>query len=84
MTLTQTLITPLMRVYSGLKRFKGLKMLTITLHQKTDNDGWQSIKSLPIDSTQWGEIDRSWIDTLMQTGSMVITIGHTMYSIDKN
>ena len=72
------------RVYSGLKRFKGLKMLTITLHQKTDNDGWQSIKSLPIDSVQWGEIDRSWIDTLMQTGSMVITIGHTMYSIDKN
>ena len=72
-----------MRVYSGLKRFKGLKMLTITLHQKTDNDGWQSIKSLPIDSKQWGQIDRSWIDTLMQTGSMVITIGHTMYSIDK-
>lgn len=58
-------------------------MLTITLHQKTDNDGWKSIKSLPIDSTQWGEIDRSWIDTLMQTGSMVITIGQTMYSIDK-
>jgi len=73
----------LMRVCNGLKRFKGLKMLTITLHQKTDNDGWQSIKSLPIDSTQWGEIDRSWIDTLMQSGSMVITIGHTMYSIDK-
>ena len=71
------------RVYSGQIRFKGLKMLTITLHQKTDNDGWQSIKSLPIDSAQWGEIDRSWIDTLMQTGSMVITIGHTMYSIDK-
>jgi hypothetical protein len=70
-------------VYSGQTRFKGLKMLTITLHQKTDNDGWQSIKSLPIDSTQWGEIDRSWIDTLMQSGSMVITIGHTMYSIDK-
>ena len=59
-------------------------MLTITLHQKTDNNGWQSIKSLPIDSAQWGEIDRSWIDTLMQTGSMVITIGHTMYSVDKN
>ena len=80
----QVLIMLLMRVYSGLKRFKGLKMLTITLHQKTDNDGWQSIKSLPIDSKQWGQIDRSWIDTLMQTGSMVITIGHTMYSIDKN
>ena len=73
----------LMRVCNGLKRFKGLKMLTITLHQKTDNDGWQSIKSLPIDSKQWGQIDRSWIDTLMKTGSMVITIGHTMYSIDK-
>ena len=72
------------RVCNGLKKFKGLKMLTITLHQKTDNDGWQSIKSLPIDSVQWGQIDRSWIDTLMQTGSMVITIGHTMYSIDKN
>ena len=82
--LTQAPTMQLMRVYSGLKRFKGLKMLTITLHQKTDNDGWQSIKSLPIDSAQWGEIDRSWIDTLMQTGSMVITIGHTMYSIDKN
>ena len=81
--LTLTLITLQMRVYSGQTRFKGLKMLTITLHQKTDNDGWQSIKSLPIDSAQWGEIDRSWIDTLMQSGSMVITIGHTMYSIDK-
>ena len=81
--LTQVLIMLQKRVCSGLTRFKGLKMLTITLHQKTDNDGWQSIKSLPIDSSQWGEIDRSWIDTLMQTGSMVITIGHTMYSIDK-
>ena len=59
-------------------------MTIITLHQKTDNDGWQTIKSLPIDSAQWGKIDRSWIDTLMQSGSMVITIGHTMYSIDKN
>ena len=58
-------------------------MLTITLHQKTDNDGWKSIKSLPIDSSQWGQIDRSWIDTLIESGSMVITIGHTMYSIDK-
>ena len=82
LTLAPTMLQK--RVYSGPTRFKGLKMLTITLHQKTDNDGWQSIKSLPIDSTQWGEIDRSWIDTLMQTGSMVITIGHTMYSIDKN
>ena len=79
----QALIMLLMRVYSGLKRFKGLKMLTITLHQKTDNDGWKSIKSLPIDSKQWGEIDRSCIDTLIESGSMVITIGHTMYSIDK-
>jgi len=59
-------------------------MITISLHQKTDNHGWQTIKSLPIDSSQWGQIDRSWIDTLMQSGSMVITIGHTMYSIDKN
>ena len=82
--LTLTLITLLMRVYSGLKRFKGLNMITITLHQKTDNDGWKTIKSLPIDSAQWGKIDRSWIDTLMESGSMVITIGHTMYSIDKN
>jgi len=63
---------------------KGLKMLTITLHQKTDNDGWQTIKSLPIDSAQWCKIDRSWISTLIESGSMVITIGHTMYSIDKN
>jgi len=59
-------------------------MLTITLHQKTDNDGWQTIKSLSIDSVQWGQIDRSWISTLIESGSMVITIGHTMYSIDKN
>ena len=59
-------------------------MLTITLHQKTDNDGWQTIKSLPIDSVQWCKIDRSWISTLIESGSMVITIGHTMYSIDKN
>jgi hypothetical protein len=59
-------------------------MITITLHQKTDNDGWKTIKSLPIDSAQWCKIDRSWIDTLMESGSMVITIGHTMYSIDKN
>jgi hypothetical protein len=72
------------RVCNGLKRFKGLKMLTITLHQKTDNDGWQTIKSLPIDSAQWCKIDRSWISTLIESGSMVITIGHTMYSIDKN
>jgi hypothetical protein len=72
------------RVCNGLKRFKGLKMLTITLHQKTDNDGWQTIKSLPIDSVQWGKFDREWISTLMESGSMVITIGHTMYSIDKN
>jgi len=84
MMLTQTLITPLMRVYSGQTRFKGLNMITITLHQKTDNDGWQTIKSLPIDSAQWGKIDRSWISTLIESGSMVITIGHTMYSIDKN
>jgi hypothetical protein len=59
-------------------------MITISLHQKTDNHGWQTIKSLPIDSVQWGKFDRSWIDTLMKSGSMVITIGHTMYSIDKN
>jgi len=58
-------------------------MLTITLHQKTDSNGWQSIKTLPIDSIQWGKIDRDWISTLIESGSMVITIGHTMYSIDK-
>jgi hypothetical protein len=58
-------------------------MITITLHQKTDNDGWQSIKTLPIDSAQWDKIDRDWIGTLIESGSMVITIGHTMYSIDK-
>jgi hypothetical protein len=58
-------------------------MLKITLHQKTDNDGWQSIKTLPIDSVHWGKIDRDWISTLIESGSMVITIGHTMYSIDK-
>jgi hypothetical protein len=59
-------------------------MIIISLHQKTDNDGWQTIKSLPIDSPQWGKFDRDWISTLMESGSMVITIGHTMYSIDKN
>jgi hypothetical protein len=71
------------RVCNGQTRFKGLKMTIITLHQKTDNDGWKTIKSLPIDSAEWCKIDRSWIDTLVESGSMVITIGHTMYSIDK-
>jgi len=67
----------------GKQGLKGLKMLTISLHEKTDNDGWQTIKSLLIDSPQWGKFDMDWISTLIESGSMVITIGHTMYSIDK-
>jgi hypothetical protein len=58
-------------------------MQTITMHQKTQQDGWKPCKTLPIDSPLWDEHDRSWIQTLLEHGTMVITIGWTMYELNR-
>ena len=58
-------------------------MQTITMHQKTQSDGWKPCKTLPIDSPQWDDHDRSWIKTLYFSGSWYITIGYTMYQLNR-
>ena len=58
-------------------------MQTITMHQKTQSDGWKPVKTLPIDSPLWDDYDQSWIKTLIEHGTMVITIGWTMYQLNR-
>lgn len=56
---------------------------TITMHQKTQAEGWKPVKTLPIDSPLWDSHDQSWIKTLIDHGTMVITIGYTMYQLNR-
>jgi hypothetical protein len=58
-------------------------MKTITMHQKTQAEGWKEVKTLPIDSPLWDSHDQSWIKTLIDHGTMVITIGYTMYQLNR-
>ena len=58
-------------------------MYTITMHHKTQKDGWKPVKTLPIDSPLWDSHDQSWIKTLVDHGTMVITIGYTMYQLNR-
>lgn len=62
---------------------KGFTMYTITMHQKTQAEGWKPVKTLPIDSPLWDSHDQSWIKTLIDHGTMVITIGYTMYQLNR-
>lgn len=58
------------------------KTLYITLHQKTERDGWQAIKTLPSDSPEWAIEDQEWITELFHCATDCLTIGHTMYSLE--
>jgi hypothetical protein len=53
------------------------------MHHKTQADGWKPVKTLPIDSPLWDSHDQSWIKTLVDHGTMVITIGYTMYQLNR-
>jgi hypothetical protein len=58
------------------------KTLFITLHQKTERDGWQAVKTLPSDSADWDDIDQEWISELFHCATNCLTIGHTMYQLE--
>jgi len=58
-------------------------MYTITMHHKTKKDGWKEVKTLPIDSPLWDSHDQSWIKTLWHSGEWYITIGWTMYQLNR-
>jgi hypothetical protein len=57
------------------------KILYITLHQKSERDGWQAIKTLPSDSAQWDDADQQWITELFHCATDCLTVGHTMYEL---
>ena len=57
--------------------------MIITLHQKLDDYGWTEIKTLPADDKSWTKNDKSWIDTLLNCGSYVLTVGDTMYELKR-
>ena len=58
-----------------------MQTLYITLHQKSTN-GWNVIKTLPSDSTQWDKIDNEWINELFQCCTDCIKVGNIMYTLD--
>lgn len=51
----------------------------ITEHTKKPGRGWLRGRSAPSDDPSWSPADRAWIDTLLETGDDVITVGDTMY-----
>lgn len=54
------------------------------MHKKTEQDGWESIKTLPSDSKQWDDDDNMWIDELFHCCTDCLTVGDTMYTLDLN
>ena len=55
--------------------------MLINYHAKNDNQGWHFVCSYPLDSDQWGETDRSFIDEMLKHGHQVITCGWNMWEI---
>ena len=55
--------------------------MLINYHAKNDKQGWHLVCSFPIDSDQWGETDRSFIDEMLKHGHRVITCGWNMWEI---
>ncbi|MFK3740916.1 hypothetical protein [Massilia sp. TN1-12] len=51
----------------------------ITEHTKKPGRGWQMGRQAPANDPSWSPADRAWINTLMETGDDVITVGDTMY-----
>lgn len=55
--------------------------MLINYHAKNDKQGWHLVCSHPLDSDQWGETDRSFIDEMLKHGHQVITCGWNMWEI---
>ena len=51
-----------------------------TRHIKTAH-GWQQDAAAPINSPAWDDMDREWMQWLIEHGETVLTVGHTMYEI---
>jgi len=52
----------------------------IAYHAKNEH-GWAEVCRHPLNSIEWSEQDRVWIDQLFQTGDWVLTCGWNMWQI---
>jgi hypothetical protein len=48
-------------------------------HKLDPKDGWQLVKELPENSSQWTDADREWFIHLNEEGVEFVKIGDTMY-----
>ena len=55
--------------------------MLINYHAKNDKQGWHLVCSYPLDSDQWNDTDRSFIDEMLKQGHRVITCGWNMWEI---
>ena len=56
--------------------------MIVYYHLKT-NDGWTTQYAHEYDSNKWTDWQLSWIDEMINRGSMALTIGDAMFSIKK-
>ena len=57
--------------------------MLVHFHIKTNRDGWQHQYSHEYDSNKWSDWELQWIDTMIDQGSMCLTIGDAMFSLKK-
>lgn len=55
--------------------------MLVCYHEKIDLEGWTPVKTLEHDSESWGSMDRWAIDHLMTHGSIVLTLGSSMWEV---
>ena len=60
--------------------------MRITYHIKRDDgvyNGWHEVKTREHDSRDWDDTDKWAINHLLETGSMVLTMGGSMWEVNK-
>ena len=55
--------------------------MLIAYHAKHEINGWTHVCTHPEDSPEWSAHDREWINTLYETGDMVLVCGWNMWQI---
>jgi len=57
------------------------KNWTVAYHARTDENGWQEVCRYPIDSPEWPDSHKSFIQEMLFQGEWVLTCGWNMWQI---
>ena len=55
--------------------------MLIAYHARHEINGWTHVCTHPDDSPEWSAHEREWINTLYETGDMVLVCGWNMWQI---